>query len=79
MPKKLKSDKLNFYGWVEGGGVIGICGFEVHVDKVEIHLISVAEDRQKQGVGGAMVAAQQKMYGLPLEAETVYEAVGFYR
>ena len=75
----LSSDKLNFYGWVEGNRVIGICGFEVHSDKVEIHLISVAEDRQKQGVGGAMVDALQKMYELPFEAETVEEAVGFYR
>jgi len=75
----LSSDMLNFYGWVENGEVIGICGFEVHSDKVEIHLISVFEDRQKQGVGSAMVAALQKMYSLPLEAETVEEAVGFYR
>jgi len=74
----LSSDKLNFYGWVEDGGVVGICGFEVHADKVEIHLISVAEDRQKQGVGGAMVTALQRIYALPLEAETVEEAVGFY-
>ena len=70
---------VDIYGWVEGGIVIGICGFEVHSDKVEIHLISVAEDRQKQGVGSVMVTALQKMYGLPLEAETVEEAVGFYR
>ena len=75
----LSSDNLHFYGWVEDGIVIGICGFEVHNDKVEIHLISVAENRQKQGIGGAMVIALQKMYGLPLEAETVEEAVGFYR
>jgi len=75
----LSSDMLNLYGWVEDGKVIGICGFEIHSDKVEIHLISVAEDRQKQGIGGAMVAALQKMYSLPLEAETVEEAVGFYR
>ena len=75
----LSSDKLSFYGWVEDGRVIGICGFEVHSDKVEIHLISVAEVRQRQGVGGAMVTALQKMYELPLEAETVEEAVGFYR
>ena len=75
----LSSDMLNFYGWVEDGKVIGICGFEIHSDKVEIHLISVAEDRQKQGIGGAMVAALQKLYGLPLRAETVEEAVGFYR
>jgi GNAT superfamily N-acetyltransferase len=75
----LSSDKLNFCGWVEDGRVVGICGFEVHNDKVEIHLISVAEDRQKQGIGSAMVAALQKMYNLPLEAETIEEAVGFYR
>gem|GEM_PF-43352 len=75
----LSSDKLNFYGWVEDGRVVGICGFEVHDEKVEIYLISVAEDRQKQGIGGAMVTALQKMYDLPLEAETVEEAVGFYR
>ena len=73
------SDKLHFFGWVEYGRVVGICGFEVHGDKVVIHLISVAEDRQRQGIGGAMVIALQKMYSLPLEAETVEEAVGFYR
>jgi len=77
--KYLSSENLHFYGWVEDGRVVGICGFEVHSDKVEIHLISVAGDRQKQGVGGAMVTALQKMYSLPLEAETVEEAVGFYR
>jgi len=75
----LSSDNLKFYGWVEDGRVVGICGFEVHYDKVDIQLISVAEDRQKQGIGGAMVAALQKLYGLPLRAETVEEAVGFYR
>jgi len=75
----LASDLLCFYGWVDNGRVIGICGYEVHGDKVEIHLISVAGDMQKQGVGSAMVAALRKMYDLPLEAETVEEAVGFYR
>jgi len=75
----LASDNLFFHGWVDGGRILGICGFEVHSDKVEIHLISVAEDRQKQGIGSMMVTALQKMYALPLEAETVEEAVGFYR
>ena len=75
----LSSDKLHFDGWVEAGRVAGICGFEVHGDKVEIHLISVAGERQRQGIGGAMAAALQKMSGLSLEAETVAEAVGFYR
>jgi GNAT superfamily N-acetyltransferase len=77
--KYLSSDKLHFYGWVEDKKVIGICGFEVHCNKVEIHLISVAEDRQKQGIGGAMVAALYKKYGFPLEAETDDDAVEFYR
>lgn len=74
------AETLHFHGWVgESGEIDGICGFEVHADKVEIHLISVAETRQRSGVGSAMVAALQRMYGLPLEAETVDEAVGFYK
>ena len=73
------SNTLNFYGWVEDSNIVGICGYEVHGDKVEIHRISVAEDKQKQGIGGAMVTALQGMYGLPIEAETVDEAVCFYR
>ena len=77
--KYLSSDKLHFYGWVENGKVIGICGFEVHGDKIEIHLISVAQDRQKQGIGGAMINALRELYSLPIEAETVEEAVGFYQ
>ena len=77
--KYLSSDTLNFYGWVEDVEVVGICGYEVHGNKVEIHLISVAEDRQRKGVGGAMVTALQEMYGIPLEAETDDDAVEFYR
>ena len=77
--KYLSSDSLNFYGWVEGGEVIGVCGFEIHDDKVEIQLISVAEDRQRQGIGGAMVRELQEIYYLPIEAETDDDAVDFYR
>ena len=73
------SGALNFHGWVESGKIAGICGFEVHDGKVEIHLISVAEDKRRQGIGGAMISALQAMYGLPIEAETDDEAVGFYR
>lgn len=77
--KYLSSDNLHFYGWLDDDRVLGICGFEVHVDKVEIHLIAVAEERHHQGIGSAMVTALQSTYHLPLEAETVEEAVGFYR
>ena len=73
------SVSLNFYGWLDNGRVVGICGFEVHADKVEIHLISVAKDMQRKGAGGAMVAALQEMYRLPIEAETDDDALGFYR
>lgn len=77
--KYRSSESLSFYGWVESGGVQGICGFEVHADKVEIHLIAVAENRQRRGIGGQIVSALQNMYALPIEAETVEEAVRFYR
>jgi ribosomal protein S18 acetylase RimI-like enzyme len=77
--KYLSSSALSFYGWIDGGAVVGVCGFEVRRDKVEIHLISVGKDRRRRGVGGAMVAALQKMYGLPVEAETDDDAVVFYR
>lgn len=77
--KYLSSDNLRFYGWLDGDKILGICGFETHADKVEIHLIAVAEERQHRGIGSAMVTALQNTYRLPLEAETVEEAVGFYR
>ena len=73
------SDRLNVYGWIENGEIIGICGFEVHPDKVEIHRMAVATDRQWQGVGGRMIRTLQNMFALPLEAETDDDAVGFYR
>ena len=77
--KYLSSDKLHFYGWMKDGEILGVCGFEIHTDKVEIHLIAVAEERHHQGIGSAMVTALQDTYHMPLEAETVEEAVGFYR
>ncbi len=77
--KYLSSDNLHFYGWLDGDKILGICGFEIHTDKVEIHLIAVAEELHRQGIGYAMVAALRNSYPLPLEAETVEEAVGFYR
>ena len=77
--KYISSDNLHFYGWVEDDKILGVCGFEVHADKVEIHLIAVTEERHRQGVGTSMVTALQDKYRLPLEAETVEDAVGFYR
>jgi acetyltransferase-like isoleucine patch superfamily enzyme/ribosomal protein S18 acetylase RimI-like enzyme len=77
--KYQSSDKLRFCGWVENDSVVGICGFEVHADKVEIHLVAVAADKQRQGVGGRMITALQKNYSLPIAAETDDDAVGFYR
>lgn len=77
--KYLSSDNLHFYGWLNNDKILGICGFEIHAQKIEIHLIAVAEECQHQGIGSAMVTALRNMYHLPLEAETVEEAVGFYR
>jgi len=77
--KYQSSDSLNFYGWLDSERIVGICGFETHADKVEIHLISVAKDMRGKGIGGAMVTALQKMYRLPTQAETDGDAVDFYR
>lgn len=77
--KYLSSDNLHFYGWLDDDKILGICGFEIHAEKIEIHLIAVAEGRHHQGIGSAMVTALRNTYHLPFEAETVEEAVGFYR
>ena len=77
--KYRSSDTLRFCGWVEGGTILGICGFEVHSDKLEIHLIAVDQALHKQGTGRAMIAALQTKYRLLIEAETDDDALGFYR
>jgi len=71
--------KLHFYAWVEGDNVLGICGYEIHAEKVEIHLIAVDENTRSRGVGGAMVTALQNKYAKYIEAETDDDAVNFYR
>lgn len=77
--KYISSEKLNLYGWVENGEVLGVCGFEILGDKIEIDLIAVAENVQKSGVGGKILVALQSKYHLPIVAETDDDAVGFYR
>jgi len=68
-----------FYGWMEEGTVLGVCGFEAHADYVEIIDISVAGQARGRGIGSAMVAALQEKYNMPVGAETGDGAVGFYR
>jgi len=70
---------LHFYAWIENGETLGICGFEVHSDKVEIHLIAVDEHVRGRGIGVAMVKALQEKYRKDIEAETDDDAVVFYR
>ncbi|MCL2226338.1 MAG: GNAT family N-acetyltransferase [Oscillospiraceae bacterium] len=77
--KYISSDALHFFGWVDDDKILGICGFEVHEDKVEIHLISVAKEHHHKGIGVAMITALESKYHLPIEAETDDDAVGFYR
>ncbi|MDR0883041.1 MAG: GNAT family N-acetyltransferase [Oscillospiraceae bacterium] len=68
-----------FYGWVENGEIVGVCGFEVHADYVEILHIAVAENARRRGIGGKMVTALWEKYKLTIEAETDDDAVDFYR
>jgi ribosomal protein S18 acetylase RimI-like enzyme len=69
----------HFYAWIENGETLGICGYEVHGDKVEIHLIAVDENTRSRGIGGAMITALQERYCKNIEAETDDDAVEFYR
>ena len=68
-----------FFGWFEEDSLLGICGFTVHEDYVEILHIAVAEQSQQRGIGRAMVTALRELHGLRLEAETDDDAVEFYR
>lgn len=67
------------YGWIENGEIVGVCGFEVHKDYVEILNIAVAENIRHHGVGGKMITALWKKYEMAIEAETDDDAVDFYR
>jgi len=77
--KYQSSPNLHFYAWIENNEILGICGYETHSNKVEIHLISVDEHVRSGGIGSAMVTALQEKYNMILEAETDDEAVVFYR
>jgi len=73
-------DTRQLYGWVKKGEIVGVCGFEIHPDYVEILHIAVAENARQHGIGGKMVSAlADKYHRLAIEAETDDDAVDFYR
>lgn len=74
-----RHESWQLYGWVENDEIVGVCGFEVHKDYVEILNIAVAENIRHRGVGGKMIAALQKKCEMAIEAETDGDAVDFYR
>ena len=77
--KYRNSDNLHFYAWIKNEEVLGICGFEEHLDKIEVHLISVDEDVRGKGIGRKMIIQLQEMYNKDIEAETDDDAIDFYR
>jgi len=86
-PEAIKQKAIEFrrheswqlYGWIKNGEIIGVCGFEVHKDYVDILNIAVAESVRHQGVGGKMITELWKKYEMAIEAETDDDAVDFYR
>jgi len=58
---------------------MGICGFRVLQNNVEICHIAVAENARGKGIGSKMVAALLDKYGMDIQAETDDGAVDFYR
>lgn len=74
-----RHESWQLYSWVENGKIVGICGFEVHSDHVEILNIAVDENFRNRGIGSAMVTALQEKYEMAIKAETDDDAVDFYR
>ena len=68
-----------FYAWEENGEPMGICGFRVLQDKLEICHIAVSENARGRGCGSAMIAALHSKYNMSIQAETDDDAIGFYR
>ena len=67
------------YGWSEDGDVVGVCGFEVHFDWLEILHIATCKSARGRGVGQLMITELRKKYKIIIEAETDDDAVDFYR
>ena len=70
---------LFFFGWVEGEQILGICGFEEHPDKIEIHLTAIDDVSRGKGIGKKMIRTLVTAYQKSIEAETDDDAVDFYR
>ena len=68
-----------FYAWEENGEPMGICGFRVLLDKLEICHIAVSENARGRGCGSTMIAALHSKYNMSIQAETDDDAIGFYR
>lgn len=74
-----RHESWQLYGWVENGEIIGVCGFEVHKDYVEILNIAVTESVRHHGVGSKMITALWNKYEMAIKDETDDDAVDFYR
>ena len=77
--EQYRDGALSLYGWVEHDEVVGLCGFSVHNDHVEILNIAVAEKERGRGIGRAMTISLRNKINLPIKAETDDDAVVFYR
>lgn len=67
------------YGWLDGNDIIGVCGYEVHLDRVEILHIATCANARGRGIGRKMIESLRKQYNKTIEAETDDDAVDFYR
>ncbi len=67
------------YGWIEDEEIVGICGFVVYRDYIEILNIAVAQHAQRKGIGSRMIAKLWNEHKKTIKAETDDDAVDFYR
>jgi len=67
------------FGWIEDEEIVGICGFTVYRDYIEILNIAVAQHAQRKGIGSRMITELWNKYKITIKAETDDDAVDFYR
>ena len=66
-------------GWYENETLLGVCGFAVHSNWLEILHVATAENARGLGIGKAIINFLQEKYKMKIELETDDDAVDFYR
>ena len=74
---------VTFYGWVEGGNVLGVMGIQLVKNATLIRHSYVLTDHQKKGIGGKMLEHLKRLAETPEILVGAWEnaawAISFYQ